>query len=96
TPWQRRRPAATGASAAVSRSWPSVRRGLSGTQAAIRFDRHFELTELETNALANYRSLAEKHIRPLIGSMKVGALDGGLFDSFCATLRRCRDHCDRR
>jgi hypothetical protein len=59
-------------------------------------DRHFELAELEVNTPANYRSLAEKHIRPLIGSVKVGALDGDLFDSFCATLRRCRDHCGQR
>lgn len=59
-------------------------------------DRHFELAELETNTLANYRSLADKHIRPLIGAVKVGALDGDLFDSFYAELRRCRDHCDRR
>jgi integrase len=28
--------------------------------------------------------------------MKVEALDGYLFDSFYATLRRCRDHCDQR
>ncbi|HEX6402428.1 MAG TPA: tyrosine-type recombinase/integrase [Pseudonocardiaceae bacterium] len=59
-------------------------------------DRHFELAELEENTLTNYRNLAAKHIRPLIGTMKVGALDGYLFDSFYATLRRCRDHCDRR
>ncbi|MGH3810301.1 MAG: tyrosine-type recombinase/integrase, partial [Pseudonocardiaceae bacterium] len=59
-------------------------------------DRHFELAELETNTLANYRSLADKHIRPLIGTVKVGALDGDLFDSFYAALRRCRDHCDQR
>ncbi len=59
-------------------------------------DRHFELAELEVNTLANYRSLAEKHIRPLIGSVKVGALDGDLFDSFYAELRRCRDHCGQR
>jgi integrase/DNA-binding transcriptional regulator YhcF (GntR family) len=59
-------------------------------------DRHFELAELEVNTLANYRSLAEKHIRPLIGSVKVAALDGDLFDSFYAKLRRCRDHCGQR
>ncbi|MGH3825238.1 MAG: tyrosine-type recombinase/integrase [Pseudonocardiaceae bacterium] len=59
-------------------------------------DRHFELAELEENTLTNYRNLAAKHIRPLIGTTKVGALDGYLFDSFYATLRRCRDHCDRR
>jgi integrase len=28
--------------------------------------------------------------------VKVGALDGDLFDSFYATLRRCRDHCGQR
>jgi hypothetical protein len=55
-------------------------------------DRHFELAELGVNTLAHYRSLAEKHIRSLIGSVKMGALDGDLFDSFYATLRRCRDH----
>lgn len=59
-------------------------------------DRHFELAELEENTLANYRSLAAKHIRTLIGSVKVAALDGDLFDSFYAELRRCRDHCDQR
>jgi integrase len=59
-------------------------------------DRHFELAELEENTLTNYRNLAAKHIRPLIGTMKVGELDGYLFDSFYAALRRCRDHCDRR
>ncbi|HET9254097.1 MAG TPA: site-specific integrase, partial [Pseudonocardiaceae bacterium] len=59
-------------------------------------DRHFELAELEQNTLATYRSLAAKHIRPSLGTTKVGALDGYLFDSFYATLRRCRDHCDGR
>jgi hypothetical protein len=29
---------------------------------------------LASNTLANYRSQAEKHIRPLIGSVKVGHL----------------------
>ncbi len=59
-------------------------------------DRHFELADLEENTLANYRSLSEKHIRPLIGTVKIEALDGDLFDSFYAILRRCRDHCDKR
>jgi integrase len=68
------------------------------TNAAVDqlLDRHFELAELEVNTVANYRSLAEKHIRPLIGPVKVGALDGDLFDSFYAELRRCRDHCGQR
>ena len=32
-------------------------------------DRHFELAELEENTLTNYRNLAAKHIRPLIGAI---------------------------
>lgn len=59
-------------------------------------DRHFELAKLAPATLSTYVGYAAKHIRPLIGSQQVGALDGGLFDSFYAELRRCRDHCDRR
>ncbi len=59
-------------------------------------DRHFELAKLEPATLSTYVGYAAKHIRPLIGAQQVGALDGGLFDSFYAELRRCRDHCDRR
>lgn len=58
-------------------------------------DRHFELVTLEENTLATYAGYANKHIRPLIGTVKVGALDADLFDSFYAELRRCREHCDR-
>jgi integrase len=59
-------------------------------------DRHFELTSLERATVATYIGYADKHIRPLIGSVKVGDLDADLFDSFYAELRRCREHCDRR
>jgi integrase len=58
-------------------------------------DRHFELVTLEENTLHTYVGYANKHIRPLIGGVKVGSLDAGLFDSFYAELRRCREHCDR-
>lgn len=59
-------------------------------------DRHFELAKLEPATLSTYVGYAARRIRPLIGSQQVGALDGGLFDSFYGELRRCRDHCDRR
>ncbi|WP_245585709.1 tyrosine-type recombinase/integrase [Pseudonocardia asaccharolytica] len=59
-------------------------------------DRHFELVGLERSTLATYVGYADKHIRPLIGGVQVGALDADLFDSFYAELRRCREHCDRR
>ncbi len=35
----------------------------------------------------------DKHVRPLIGHVQVGALDADMFDSFYAELRRCREHC---
>jgi hypothetical protein len=44
-------------------------------------DGDFELAELEESTLVNYRNLVTKHIRPLIGTMKVEALDGT-----CSTL----------
>jgi hypothetical protein len=59
-------------------------------------DRHFELLEVEPSTLVTYRTLAAKHILPLIGKQKVGALRAAVFDSFYAELRRCRANCDRR
>ncbi|MDP8929847.1 MAG: hypothetical protein M3O70_15065 [Actinomycetota bacterium] len=38
-------------------------------------DKHFELLALERSTLSTYQGYADKHIRPLIGSVKVGALD---------------------
>lgn len=59
-------------------------------------DKYFEVIDRERNTVSTYRGYADKHIRPLIGAVKVGALDGDVFDSFYAELRRCREHCDRR
>ena len=59
-------------------------------------DRHIELATWQPTTLATYVGYAKKHIRPIIGKIKVGALDGDVFDSFYAELRRCREHCDRR
>lgn len=36
------------------------------------------------------------HVRPLIGDLQVGQLDGGTLDSFYTILRQCRAHCDGR
>lgn len=56
-------------------------------------ERHFELVTLERSTLATYLGYVEKHVRPLIGHIHVGALDADVFDSFYAELRRCREHC---
>ncbi|WP_344414432.1 tyrosine-type recombinase/integrase [Pseudonocardia ailaonensis] len=58
-------------------------------------DKYFEVLALEATTTYTYVGYADKHIRPLIGQVKVGALGGEVFDSLYAELRRCRDHCDR-
>jgi integrase len=59
-------------------------------------DRHFDMSTWERSTRATYVGYADKHIRPLIGNVQVGALNAGVFDSFYAELRRCRDHCGRK
>ena len=51
-----------------------------------------ELAELDQSTLDTYRGYVKKHIRPLLGSKKVGQLDADVLDSFYAELRRCREH----
>ena len=59
-------------------------------------DQHFELSTWERSTRETYAGYATNHIRPLIGSVQVGALNARTFDSFHAELRRCRDHCGRK
>jgi integrase/DNA-binding transcriptional regulator YhcF (GntR family) len=59
-------------------------------------DRHLDMAEIDQTTLDTYRGYVRKHIRPLLGSKKVGLLDADVLDSFYAELRRCREHCARR
>jgi integrase len=59
-------------------------------------DRYFEVLDRDTSTMTTYAGYADKHVRPLIGAVKVGALDGDVFDRLYAELRRCRLHCDRK
>jgi hypothetical protein len=54
------------------------------------------MAELDQSTLDTYRGYVKKHIRPLLGSKKVGQLDADVLDSFYAELRRCREHCAGR
>lgn len=56
-------------------------------------DKYLAEADLEFNTLDVYKGYANKHIRPLLGTVKVGSLDAGIMDSLYAELRRCRDHC---
>jgi integrase len=50
-------------------------------------DRHLELVTLERSTLATYIGYVDKHVRPLIGHVQVGALDADVIDSFYAGPR---------
>jgi integrase len=59
-------------------------------------DRYLELLQVEDTTRAGYESLYRLHIKPLLGRMSVGKVDGETLDSLYAELRRCRTHCDGR
>lgn len=62
-------------------------------------DRYFELSpaqrEVEPEHIRHEQNRARKHIRPLIGDVKIAELDAEVFDSFYGELQRCRRHCKR-
>ncbi|MBV9163837.1 MAG: tyrosine-type recombinase/integrase [Pseudonocardiales bacterium] len=59
-------------------------------------DRYLALHDGGKTTLHTYRTYAEKHVRPFIGNVKVGALEADVVDSLYAELRRCRQHCNGR
>jgi integrase/DNA-binding transcriptional regulator YhcF (GntR family) len=59
-------------------------------------DKYFELLRVDTNTRENYESLARNHIRPLLGEVSVGRIDGEVLDSFYKQLRTCRVRCRGR
>jgi integrase len=59
-------------------------------------DRHLETLDVERTTRKTYIGYLNRHVRPFVGSLKVGALDDEMVDSLTAELRRCRRHCPRR
>lgn len=57
-------------------------------------DRHLGMLRLEPSTLSGYEGYVARHIKPLIGDVTVGALDGDILDSFYAELYRCQEHCN--
>jgi integrase len=56
-------------------------------------DRHLEMLNVEATTLDSYEVFVRNHIRPLIGHVQVGRIDGEILDSFYRQLRTCRAHC---
>ncbi|MBN9102355.1 MAG: tyrosine-type recombinase/integrase [Pseudonocardia sp.] len=59
-------------------------------------DRYLDLLDVDVTTRAGYEGYIRNHVRPLLGHLQVGKLDGETLDSFYAILRRCRAHCDGR
>ncbi len=59
-------------------------------------DRYLSVIELEDSTRITYEGYIRNHIRPLLGELSVGRLDGEILDSFYAQLRTCRAHCRGR
>jgi integrase/DNA-binding transcriptional regulator YhcF (GntR family) len=56
-------------------------------------DRYLELLDVDVTTRKGYEGYIRNHIRPLLGKLQVGKLNGETFDSFYAILRTCRAHC---
>ena len=59
-------------------------------------DQYLELLDVDRTTRKSYEGYIRNHIRPLLGEMQVGKLDGETLDSFYSILRTCRTHCDGR
>nr|WP_238345215.1 N-terminal phage integrase SAM-like domain-containing protein [Actinopolymorpha cephalotaxi] len=59
-------------------------------------DRWLNVIDVEPSTRQGYERKISKHIRPILGKVKVGRLDPETLESFYADLRRCREHCGGR
>lgn len=68
------------------------------TQANVNklMDRYLELLDVGVTTRKSYEGYIRNHVRPLLGKIPVGKLDGETLDSFYAILRKCRAHCGGR
>ncbi|GAA4550576.1 site-specific integrase [Pseudonocardia xishanensis] len=58
-------------------------------------DRYLDVVEVEDTTRAGYERMAERYIKPLLGEVRIGRIDGEVLDTFYARLRRCRAHHSR-
>lgn len=58
-------------------------------------DRYEKVLDVDRTTRRTYLGYIKNHIRPLLGKLQAGRINGEILDSFYAELRRCRAHCDR-
>lgn len=59
-------------------------------------DRYIKVVDVDESTLTTYRGYVSNHVKPVIGHLPVGRVDGEVLDSLYAELRRCRQRCDGR
>jgi len=59
-------------------------------------ERYLGVLEIEDTTRSGYDSMIRLYIRPLLGDLPIGRIDGETLDAFYAELRRCRARCNRR
>lgn len=59
-------------------------------------DRYLELLDIEETTRKGYETMIRLYIRPVLGDLAIGRIDGETLDAFYAELRRCRSRCERR
>jgi hypothetical protein len=59
-------------------------------------DRYLDVLKIEDTTRAGYERLTRLHIRPVLGSLSIGRVNGDTVDSFYAQLRTCRTRCGGR
>jgi integrase len=59
-------------------------------------DKYLSVLNVEATTRDSYESITRNHIRPLLGDLALGRIDGEVLDSFYNQLRTCRAHCRGR
>jgi integrase len=56
-------------------------------------DHYLGLLDVDATTRRSYEGYIRNHVRPLLGKIAVGRLNGETLDKFYTTLRACREHC---
>jgi integrase len=59
-------------------------------------DRYLEVLDVDDSTRRTYDGYIKRTIRPAIGTLPVGRVDGEILDTLYAQLRRCRQRCSGR
>jgi integrase len=59
-------------------------------------ERYLRVLQIEDTTRTGYERLIRLHVRPMLGDLPIGRIDGETLDAFYAELQRCRARCNRR